>query len=68
MTKIAVLDDNIRDANVIGYAGSADEAADVYMAYMQERMDAEDFAELKRPVFYHRSETSVISPAFDPYA
>lgn len=68
MTKIAVLDDNTRDANVIGYAASEAEAAEIFMAYMKERMDADDFAELARPTFYHRSETSVVSPAYEPYA
>lgn len=65
-TKIAVLDDCTRDANVIGYAASTDEAAAVFMAYMQDRMDADDFAALTRPAFAYRSETSVTSPAFEP--
>lgn len=64
--KIAVLDDDTRDANVIGYATSEGEAADVFMAYMKDRMDADDFAALKRPDFYYRSETSVVSPAYEP--
>lgn len=64
--KIAVLDDCTRTADVIGYAETEAEAADVFMAYMQERMDAEDFAALQRPAFYYRSETSVASPAFEP--
>lgn len=64
--KIAVLDDNTRDANVIGYAANETEAADVFMAYMKDRMDADDFATLARPDFHYRSETSVVSPAYEP--
>lgn len=55
MTTIAVLDDNTRDANVIGKAETADQAADVFMAYMGERMTADDFADLERPSFARRS-------------
>lgn len=66
MEKIAVLDDNTRDADVIGFAGSEIEAADVFMAYMKERMDPEDFADLARPNFAYRMETSVTSPAYEP--
>jgi len=66
MTKIAVLDDNTRAAFVIGYATTAEEAAEVFKAYMSERMDAEAFAELEIPAFYYRIGTSVISPAFEP--
>ena len=65
-TQIAVLDDNTRDANVIGYAANETDAADVFMAYMRDRMDDESFAELKRPQFHYRSETSVVSPAYEP--
>lgn len=64
--KIAVLDDATRNAFVIGYAETAEEAADVFKAYMADRMEAEDFAELEIPHFYYRSETSVASPAFEP--
>jgi len=66
MTKIAVLDDCTKTADVIGYAESAEEAADVFMAYMRERMEVEDFSTLARPMFIYRSETSVASPAFEP--
>lgn len=65
-TKIAVLDDCTRTANVIGHAASENEASDVFMAYMKERMDADDFATLARPTFAYRSETSVVSPAYEP--
>jgi len=65
-TKIAVLDDCTRTANIIGHAATENEAADVFMAYMKDRMDAEDFAGLARPEFVYRSETSVVSPAFEP--
>jgi hypothetical protein len=65
-TKIAVLDDNTADASVIGYAETAEEAAQVYMAYNQERMSAEDFADLEQPEFEYRVSTSVASPAFEP--
>lgn len=64
--KVAVLDDNTRDANVIGEAETEEQAADVFMAYMRDRMDAQDFADLKRPAFAYRVSTSVISPAFEP--
>lgn len=66
MTRIAVLDDNTRDASVIGHADTAEQAADVFMAYMKDRMEADDFAELERPTFEYRMETSVASPAFEP--
>lgn len=64
--QIAVLDDCTRDANIIGYAKNEAEAADVFMAYMQERMAPDDFATLHRPTYTHRHETSVVSPAFEP--
>lgn len=66
MTKIAVLDDCTKTADVIGYAASESEAADVFMAVMKDRMGAEDFAALERPTFAWRRETSVVSPAFEP--
>lgn len=66
MTQIAVLDDNTADANVIGYASDADSAAEVFMAYMADRMDAADYADLARPDFTCRTDTSVVSPAFEP--
>lgn len=65
-TKIAVLDDNTRDANVIGYATDEQEAAMIFAAYMQERMEADDFAALTIPAFAYRMDTSVVSPAFEP--
>lgn len=65
-TKIAVLDDNTIDANIIGYAANENEAADVFMAYMKDRMEADDFSNLSTPDFAFRSETSVVSPAFEP--
>lgn len=64
--KIAVLDDCTRTADVIGYAATAEEAADVFMAYVQERSDPEDFATIERPTFAYRFTTSVASPAFEP--
>jgi hypothetical protein len=64
--KIAVLDDCTRTADVIGYAETAEEAADIFMACMKERMDAVDFASLQRPVYAYRMSTSVVSPAFEP--
>ena len=64
--RIAVLDDNTRDAFVIGHASTVEEAADVFMAYMADHMDAADFAELQRPQFVRRMTTSVVSPAFEP--
>jgi hypothetical protein len=64
--QIAVLDDCTNTADVIGYASTEDQAADVFMAYMKERMSTEDFAELARPAFYYRDQTSVASPAFEP--
>jgi len=64
--KIAVLDDCTRTANVIGYASTEEEAAEIFMRYMKERMDDDDFANLQRPQFAYRSETSVASPAFEP--
>lgn len=66
MDRIAVLDDCTKTANVIGYVSSEEDAADTFMAYMQERMDADDFATLRRPTFVYRAETSVASPAFEP--
>jgi len=63
---VAVLDDCTRDADVIGYATTADEAAEVFMAYMRDRMNAEDFAALSRPAFAYRMTTSAASPAFEP--
>lgn len=66
MNKIAVLDDNTRDAFVIGYAETKQEAAEVFKSYMAERMEPEDFAELQIPDFAYRMETSVASPAFEP--
>lgn len=65
-SKIPVLDDCTKDAHVIGYASSEAEAADVYMSYMRDRMDPDDFATLERPAFAYRSETSVASPAYEP--
>lgn len=64
--KIAVLDDNTKDAIVIGQAATEEEATDVFMAYMKERMDADDFAGLERPRFARRLSTSAASPAFEP--
>lgn len=66
MAMIAVLDDNTKDADVIGYANNEAEAANVFMAYVKARMDPEDFEEMERPAFVFRSETSVASPAFEP--
>jgi len=65
-TRIAVLDDCTRTANVIGYALTEEEAAEVFMAYMKDRMGEDDFACLQRPAFAYRSETNVTSPAFEP--
>jgi len=65
-SKIPVLDDCTKDAYVIGYASSEAEAADVYMSYMRDRMDSDDFATLERPAFAYRSETSATSPAYEP--
>ena len=59
MTKIAVLDDNTRDATVIGFAANAKEAALIYSAYMADRMDADDFAELTIPDFAFRNPTDL---------
>lgn len=66
MAQVAVLDDNTRDANVIGYASNQAEAADVYRAYCAERMDADDLADLTIPTFAYRTTTSVASPAYEP--
>lgn len=66
MPKISVLDDCTRDAHVIGEAANVEEAADVFMAYMRERMEPDDFAGLERPNFEWRRETAVASPAFEP--
>lgn len=55
MATIAVLDDNTRDAAVIGHAANPAGAADVFMAYMRERMEADDFASLERPTFAFRN-------------
>lgn len=66
MTKIAVLDDNTADANVIGYAADETEAAEIFLDYHRERMSIADFAELQLPAFAYRSQTSVASPAFEP--
>jgi hypothetical protein len=64
--KIAVLDDCTRTSSVIGYASTPEEAADVFMAYMRDRMEADDFATLGRPTFVWRRETSAASPAWEP--
>lgn len=64
--KIAVLDDCTRDADIIGYAENEAEAEAIYMAYMKERMDEEDFSTLAKPDFAYRSQTSVVSPAYEP--
>jgi hypothetical protein len=66
MTKISVLDDNTRDATIIGFAANETEASEIFMAYMKDRMDADDFANMEVPAFAHRHETSVASPAFEP--
>lgn len=66
MTKVAVLDDNTRDADVIGFAADENEAADVFMAYMASRMEGDDFAELDRPVFAYRIDNAVVAPCFEP--
>jgi len=64
--QIAVLDDSTKTAYVIGFASTAEQAADIFMAYFKDRMNAEDFAELKCPQFAYRMSTSVASPAFEP--
>lgn len=68
MTTIAVLDDNTRDANVIGYASNEVEAAEVYRSYHAERMTADEIEDLIIPTFAYRSDTSVVSPAYEPLA
>jgi hypothetical protein len=54
MKNIAVLEDNTRTAEIIGYAATAEQAADVYMTYLSGGMDPEDFATIKAPVFVRR--------------
>lgn len=66
MTKLPVLDDCTRDANVIGYASSEAEAAEVFMSYHRERMDADDFAELAKPAFAYRTDNAVSAPCYEP--
>lgn len=58
-SKLPVLDDATRDAHVIGYAETAEEAGEVFKAYMAERMEPEDLAELAVPAFYRRSVESL---------
>jgi len=55
MAQIPVLDDNTRDAMVIGHAETAEEAATVWSNYSRERMDAQDFADLTIPLFAYRN-------------
>ena len=63
---IAVLDDNTKTADVIGYATTSAQAAEVYRAYMAERAVLDDGEEIKVPTFAYRDSTSVASPAFEP--
>lgn len=55
MNQLPVLDDNTRDAIVIGYAADADEAARVYAGYMAEREITGDDEQPARPAFARRS-------------
>lgn len=57
--KLPVLDDATRDAHVIGYAATVEEAAEVFKGYMAERMEPEDFAEMVTPAFYLRGVESL---------
>lgn len=63
-----VLDDNTRDAFVIGHAADNDEAAAVWREYYRSRMDYEDWSALKVPSFALRHTETVVSPepAFEP--
>lgn len=64
--KIAVLDDNTRDANVIGYAETAEEAAVVWRAYMSERAYLAEGETLEVPAFARRIDGAAVVPSFEP--
>lgn len=68
MSKIAVLDDNTRDANVIGYASTEIEAAEVYRSYHAERMTADEMEDMVIPTFAYRGDNSAVVPSFEPLA
>ncbi|ODN69580.1 hypothetical protein [Methylobrevis pamukkalensis] len=54
MTSYPVLNDATRDARIVGYATTPDEAAGIYMAAIRAEMDPEDYAGIIPPTFAHR--------------